>query len=95
MTLAFGRSAGSDPVLGLPTDPLLASLRRWFPPIVSGYSACSATVDAANLRILEALEPPVPMHFAEETPLEDVVKLIKSATRGSFSGGNCLIRPAN
>ena len=87
MALAFGRSADSNPLLGLPTDPLLASLRRWFPPIVTGYSSTSATVDAMNARILEALEQPVPMHLAEDTRLEDVVKFFKSATRGSFSGG--------
>ncbi len=87
MTLAFGRSADSDPLLGLPTDPLLASLRRWFPPIVSGYSTSSPNVDAANARIVEALEQPVPVHFADETSLEDVVKFIKSATRGSAGNG--------
>ena len=27
------------------------------------------------------------MHFAEEKSLDDVVKFIKSATRGSFSDG--------
>ena len=86
-TLAFGRSADANPLLGLPTDPLLASLRRWFPPIVTGYSSTSANVDAMNARILEAIEQPVPMHLAEDAPLEDVVKFFKSATRGSFSGG--------
>jgi hypothetical protein len=82
MTLAFARSADSNPLLDLPTDPLLASLRRRFPPIVSGYSSSSVGVDAANARILEALEQPVWMHFVDETSLNDVVKFIKSATRG-------------
>jgi hypothetical protein len=87
MTLAFGRSADSNPLLGLPTDPLLASLRRWFPPIVSRDSTSSATVNSANARILEALERPLSMHFADETPLDDVMKFIHSATRGSGRDG--------
>ncbi len=87
MTLTFARSADSNPLLGLPTDPLLASLRRWFPPTVSGDSTSSATVNFANARILEALEQPVSMHFADETPLDDVMKFIHSATNGSGRDG--------
>ena len=88
MALAFGRPTDWNPsFLGLPTDQLLASLRRWFPPIVSGYSSSSAAVDAANARHAGALEQPVSIHFADETPLQDVVKFIKSATRGPDGKG--------
>ncbi len=86
MTLALDRSSVWEPsLLGLPTDHLLASLRRWFPPIVGDYSSSSAAVDAMNARVLEALERPVSIHFTDEAPLKDVVKLIKSATRGPDS----------
>src|SRR5262249_49651897 len=38
--------------------------------------------DARSQRILAHLEEPVSMSFANETPLEDVLKYIKAATRG-------------
>ncbi len=32
--------------------------------------------------ILEALEKPIPMHFPDETPLEDVIAYIRTSTEG-------------
>ena len=81
MILAFGRSLGPE-TPSLPTDLLLQALKRWSPPVVSGYPTTSPGVAAANARIQEALERPVPMHFDEDTPLEDVLQHIKAATRG-------------
>lgn len=38
--------------------------------------------DPRSLAILDALDKPIEMQFANETPLEDVLKYIKSATKG-------------
>jgi len=39
-----------------------------------------ARKDPRNQRILEKLEQPIPMEFASETPLRDVIAYIKAAT---------------
>ena len=39
--------------------------------------------DSKSKAILEALEKPIPMHFPNDTPLEDVIKYIREATEGS------------
>ncbi len=82
MILAFGRSLDNETWPSLPTDHLLYALRGWFPPVVSGFQASSAGIASANRRIWEALDQPVPMRFPNETPLEDVLKYIRTATRG-------------
>jgi hypothetical protein len=82
MILSFGRAQDSETWPSVPTDHLLHALRPWFPPVVSGFPTSATGVAAANARILEALELPVPMPFKEEIPLEDVVIHIKAATRG-------------
>ncbi len=87
MVLAFGRPEGSENWPGLPSDHLLYALRPWFPPVVSGFPTSSPGVAAANARIREALEQPVPMRFRDEAPLEDVLKHIAIETRGSGGSG--------
>ncbi len=87
MALAFGRFENWGASPGLPTEHLLYTLRQWFPPVASGFPARSDATAAANARILQALEAQVPMHFAEETPLEDVLKSIHDATRGADGKG--------
>jgi hypothetical protein len=83
MILAFGRSLDNETWPSLPTDHLLHALRGWFPPVVSGFPTSSAGIASANRRIWEALDQPVPMRFQNETPLEDVLKHIRAATRGA------------
>ncbi len=43
--------------------------------------------DAKTKQILEKLDEPVPMSFNEETPLEDVLKYVKTATTTANYGG--------
>jgi hypothetical protein len=43
--------------------------------------------DPASRAILKKLEAPISMSFANETPLEDVLKYIKSATQGPADTG--------
>jgi hypothetical protein len=43
--------------------------------------------DAASQALLQKLEVPISMSFANETPLEDVLKYIKSATQGPNDTG--------
>ena len=71
-----------SPTPYLPTDQFLSALKEWLPPSAEGYFVSSKGVAAANARILKALEQPVPMHFAEETTLEDVLKHVAEATKG-------------
>ena len=82
MTMAFGRPLDGETWPSLPTDHLLQAVRRWFPPFVSGFPTSSRTVASANARIWKALEQPVPMPFPEDTPLEDILKHVRAATRG-------------
>ena len=79
MILVFGRS-NDDPWPAAPTVEFLNEVRPWLPAFASGLRAKPESVTAANARILAALNRPVPMHFAEETPLDDVLKLIQQAT---------------
>jgi hypothetical protein len=87
MAMAFGRSLDRETWPSLPTDHLLQSLRPWFPPVVSGFPTSSDGVAAANARIWETLERPIPMHFIEDTPLEDVLKHVQTKTRGADGKG--------
>jgi hypothetical protein len=82
MALAFGRSLGQETWPSLPTDHLLYELRRWFPAVASGFSTSSNAIAAANARIRDILERPLPMRFPRDTPLEDVLKYVQAATRG-------------
>ncbi len=86
MILAFGRDPVPQPTPYLPTDQLLNALRPWFPRMAGGLRF-SSKVEAANARILTALDQPIPMRFPDETPLEDVLKYIRDATRGPDGKG--------
>jgi hypothetical protein len=87
MALAFGRSVELETWPSLPTDHLLYDLRRWFPTVASGFPTSSEGIAAANARVHDALEQPVPMRFPKDTPLEDVLKYIKAQTRGPDGKG--------
>jgi hypothetical protein len=87
MVMAFGRSIDRETWPSLPTDHFLEALRPWFPPVVSGLPTSSDGVAAANARIWEALQRPVPMPFPEDTPIEDVLKHVQTNTRGTDGKG--------
>ncbi len=87
MTLAFARYADADWAPRLPTEQLLHAVRGWLPSGSGGMPASWSGTAAANLRIWQALEQPVPMHFPIETPLEDILKYVESATRGPDGKG--------
>ena len=82
MTMAFGRPHDWETWPVLPTDHLLHALRHWFPPLVTGFPTASDGVAAMNARIWNALEQPISTRFKEDTPLEDVLAFIATATRG-------------
>ena len=80
MILAFGRDPLPSP--NLPTDQFLSAIRERLPRSSEGFFVPSKGVAAANARVLKALEQLVPMHFPEETTLEDVLKHVADATKG-------------
>ena len=82
MILALARAI-YQPWAGPPTVDLLNEIRPWLPAFANGRRADANSTTAANARIHEALECRVPMHFVEETPLEDVLNAIKNATRSA------------
>jgi hypothetical protein len=80
MILAFGH----DPIAypwRLPTDQFLIALKPWFPRAAEGFFVSSDSVAAVNVRILKALDQPVPAHFPEGETLEDFIKRIQTATK--------------
>jgi hypothetical protein len=87
MAMAFGRSLDRETWPSLPTDHFLQVLRPWFPPVVSGFPTSSDGVAAANARIWETLDRPIPMRFLDDTPLEDVLKYVRGATIGQSGKG--------
>jgi hypothetical protein len=87
MTLAFARNADADWAPRLPTEQLLHAVRGWLPSGTGGTPASWSGTAAANLRIWQALEQPVPMPFPIETPLEDILKYVDAATRGPDGKG--------
>jgi hypothetical protein len=81
MILAFDRDPSPYPIPQLPTDQLLTALRPWFPRAAEGLFGSSDNVAAANARLMNALDQPVPMHFRDETPLDDVLKHIQQESK--------------
>ncbi len=79
MILAFGRDPVPYPMPHLPTDQFLSAIRNWLPRSAEGFFVSSEGIVAANARVLQALDQPIPMHFRDETPLEDVLKHIQAA----------------
>jgi len=79
MVLAFGRDPVPSPLPHLPSDQFLMALKQWLPRTAEGFFVSSESVAAANERILQALDQPVPMHFRDESTLEDVLKHAQAA----------------
>jgi hypothetical protein len=86
LVLTFGRM-GDDTWPGPPTVEFLNEIRPRLPAFASGLKAMPESITAANARILAALNRRVPLHFLEETPLEDVLILLKKETAGADGKG--------
>jgi hypothetical protein len=65
---------------GSPVVDLLNEIRPWFPAFADGARADSESVLALNAHIHAVMNQPMPMHFSDETPLEDVVTYVRGAT---------------
>jgi hypothetical protein len=59
----------------------------WFVRALGRPSARWGFVAAADARTVDALEVPIPMRFPEETPLEEVLQYVLTATRGRDGKG--------
>ena len=81
MLLVFGQYSEYQNWPEFATNRLLNTLRPWLPTVPQVFPAGSDGVASANVRILKALERPIPMRFPDETPLEDVLKYIAEATQ--------------
>jgi hypothetical protein len=57
------------------------------PPLPRGAPVPPDDIAARNARIRRTLEQPIPIRFPQETPLEDVLKSIKDATKGPDDTG--------
>ncbi len=80
MVLTFGRSWDSAWPYP-PTTHLLNALRPGSPPHVTGFPDASERNNVRSASILRLLEQPIPMHFPNWTPLEDVLKHIAAETK--------------
>ena len=67
------------------TDRLLRDIREQFPWIIQEVHE-PADVAASNARILKAADMPITMSFPQETPLDDVLKYIRSNTESKEQG---------
>lgn len=83
MILVSGQSLEYQTWPQYATNRLLNAFRPWLPPAVREFPAKSDGIAFANARVLKALDQLVPMRFPQATPLEDVLKSIVAATRGS------------
>ena len=63
------------------TDRLVEVIRDRFPWIIQEVPD-SGDVAESNARIMKVLDRPIPMHYPNETPLEDVIRDIHAATQG-------------
>ena len=72
MNMALGPTSYARPWPNLPTNRLLTAVEARFPAL---------TDEAPDALVLKQLEQPVPMHFNEETPLEEVLKHVVEWTR--------------
>ena len=79
MYFTFGRSVDAGWPYP-PTTHLLNALRPGPQPHSSGFPDASERSNALNLRVLNLLELPIPLHFADGAPMEDVLKYIKAQT---------------
>ncbi len=79
MFFTFGRTV-DDRWPYPPTTHLLNALRGDEIPAVIDFLDASQRNNSRNRAILEALEMPIPMHFPDGAPLEDVLKYVKAQT---------------
>jgi hypothetical protein len=83
LTLTFGKSQLFIVAPHLPTEGMLNGLLRpGGPPIHSHFPdfATPGVIRVRNEIIMRKLDQPIPMHFPEDTPLEEVLKHIRNAT---------------
>ena len=86
MYFTFGRTV-DDRWPYPPTTHLLNALRGDEIPLVIDFLDASQRNNSRNRSILEALELPIPMHFPDGAPLEDVLKYVKAQTAiGAYQG---------
>ncbi len=83
MYLTFGRTSGAEWPYP-PTTHLLNALRPGPSPHGSAFPDASERHNARNEQIIRELEEPIPMHFPNDTPLEDVLKYIRLETDARF-----------
>ena len=82
----FGRSIDSAWPYP-PTTHLLNAIRPGSPPHVSGFPDASERNNVRSASILKLLEQPIPMHFPDWSPLEDVLKHIATETKALDPNG--------
>jgi hypothetical protein len=81
LVLAFGRYPDPDAFPYLTADRFVSTLYDWLPRVSRSASIPPKGIAASNARIRGLLEERVPMHFPNETPVEDVLKYINEATK--------------
>jgi hypothetical protein len=86
MVLTFGRSWNSEWPYP-PTTHLLNALRPGSPPHVTGFPDASERNNVRSASILRLLEQPIPMHFPNWTPLEDILKHVVAETKARDPNG--------
>jgi hypothetical protein len=79
---SYGRSSPNS--IG---DLLVHDVRERLPQLVSETLDDRGSVDAANERVLKALDQVIPMRFPHETPLEDVLKYVQATALGPDGRG--------
>ena len=87
MYLAFGWYSYPGKCPYLATGQFLEDIRPWLPPHVSGFPVADDRTFPANARILETLERPIPFRFPTKTPLEDVLKHLRTVTQDADGEG--------
>ncbi len=83
LALTFGKSQLLIVAPHLPTEGMLNGLLRpGGPPIHSHFPdfTTPGVIRVRNEIIMRKLDQPIPMHFPEDTPLEEVLKHIRNAT---------------
>ena len=86
MCLTFGRS-GDSAWPYLPTTHLLNAIRPGSLPSVSGFPDASERSNLRSASTLKLLEQPIPMHFPNFTPFEDILKHILAETKARDPDG--------
>lgn len=87
LLVVFGPSPNEPTWPQLAVDDSIRAFCQWIPAVERGMPASSPEIAAANARIREALEKPVPLKFPNATPLEDFIKYLRAATRHADDSG--------